>query len=228
MNTSQQQRTKKELASQQMAFAGDVFVFCAIGLATVFAFALFLSVTLATYGRLLATGTSMPTPGILGQVVRMADSAGLAGGFARGLVMLVLFGVSVALMRGAHRVWRIRLARTFAWIYLALAFMLLFVGVMLFHSYAFSAQDYFILVAVAVCFTIFSAILAAVGGAEAYLSYFAGAFVIVALLNIVMFVFSRHVALDGLFAGRMGLFVVIGLIAGIFGYAGKLIEAVRS
>lgn len=228
MNTTQRRRDKQEQVNQQISFAGDIFVFCAMCLATVFALALFMSVTLATYGRLAIADGNSATPGFLARVVSVVDGAGITGGIARGLVMLVLFGVSVALMRGAHRVWRVRLARVFSWVYVVFAFLLMIAGVLLFHAYPFAARDYFILIAVALCFTVFSAILAGVGGAEAYLSYFAASFVVVALLNIILFVFSRNVALDGLFAGRMGLFAVIGMIASIYGYAGKMIEAIRS
>jgi hypothetical protein len=218
--------SKEEIASQMAVFS-DVAVLVANLLAGMLALALAVSLGLSTYGRLLSAANPEQVGGLSARVTALTEGAGLTGAIAQGLVMLVLFSIGVGLMRGAHPGWRSRLARGFSWFYLALSGLLLLTGVFLFHGYTYGLREYTMLVAGVLLFAVFAMVMVGVGGADEFLPYFGALFVIPALLNIVLFVFNRGVQLDGLFLGRLGLFVIAGLLIASFSYTGKLIEAAR-
>jgi hypothetical protein len=226
MKQVRREPSREEVAGQ-MAVFGDVAVVVANGLAAILALALALSLGLSTYGRLLGASSPEQVGGVSARVAALTEGAGLTGAIARGVVMLVLFGIAIALMRSAHADWRTRLGRGFSWFYLALSGGLLIAGVLLFHAYAYSFRDYAMLVAGVLMFAVFAMIMVGVAGADAFLPYFGAIFVIPALLNIVLFVFNRGVQLDGLFFGRLGLFAIAGLLIAAFSYTGKLIDAAR-
>ena len=223
-------------ADNQLALLGDAAAFLTLLLATLFALSLFSAVLMDSYGRTalqtasaagdVATGATAPDdPGLVKRAVAAIDRAGIASGVARAILMIVLFGIAAFLLQAARRHWRERLARVFSWIYLALAALLLGLGVLYFAEATYALRSYVAVLGVTVVFVACAIVLVVLGDAREYLRYFGVPFILIVVMNVALFAFMRGVTLDLAFAGRLGVFAFIFVLLGVFAYAGKLIEA---
>ena len=159
------------------------------------------------------------------RAIAAIDRAGIASGLARGILMVVLFAVSMLLLHAARERWRVRMSRAFAWVYLVLAVLLLGLGVAQFDTTDFGARSYLSVLGVTFIFCVFAAVLAVSGDAAPYMRIFMVPFAMIGLIHVALLVFSRGITLDAYFAGRLGIFGFIGVVlVGLF-YAGQLIEA---
>ncbi len=223
-------------ADNQLAVLGDAAAFLTLLLATLFAISLFSAVLMDSYGRAalqtasaagdVTAGAAAPDdPGLLKRAVAAIDRAGIASGVARGILMIVLFAIAAFLLQAARPFWRVRLARVFSWIYLVLAALLLGLGVLYFAEANYALRSYAAVLGVTGVFVACAIVLVVLGDAREYLRYFGAPFILILVMNVALFAFMRGVTLDWAFAGRLGVFVFVFVLLGVFAYAGKLIEA---
>jgi hypothetical protein len=221
---------------------GDIFAFLSLFFSTLFALMLFAAVLTDSYGRMAlgktqlapSAGVAQPSeqpsaslpaeqpaePSVMQRAIAAIDRAGIASGVARGVLMVVLFSVSVLLLNAARERSRHRIARGFSWVYALLAVLLLGLAVIQIDTTDYTARSY-------VVFCLFAAVLTAAGDAAPYVRIFMAPFAMIGLLHIVLLVFSRGITLDLYFLGRLGVFGFIGLVLIGFYYAGQLVEAAK-
>lgn len=228
---------------------GDIFAFLGLFFSTLFALMLFAAVLTDSYGRMaLADAQPAPSaaaaqpseqpaaslpaeqpaePSVMQRAIAAIDRAGIASGVARGVLMVVLFSVSVLLLNAARERSRHRIARGFSWVYALLAVLLLGLAVIQIDTTDYTARSYVSLLGVTFVFCLFAAVLTAAGDAAPYVRIFMAPFAMIGLLHIVLLVFSRGITLDLYFLGRLGVFGFIGLVLIGFYYAGQLVEAAK-
>jgi hypothetical protein len=213
-----------------LAVFGDLAALLANVLSALFSLTLFAAVATASYGRMMllpaAASSDSGNGDLLARAVAAVDSAGIASGLARGILMLVLFVIAVLMLAAARTPVKIMLARVFAVFYMLLACFQLALGVAYFDNGPYELQPYAAVMSATLLFTAFTIVLGVSGNVASWFAYFVVPFVLVALMHIVMLVFSRQITLDVYFAGRLAVFFVIGFILIAYAYVGKLVDAI--
>ncbi len=215
--------SERRASSGPLSLMSDVAALVAQSLSLLMSFSMASAVVTSTYVRM---ATASGRPGAVASLVAAIDQAGIGGALARGGLMVVLFVVAALLLASAGARVRKWLARTFALLYVALAAVSALFGVLyLDNSAAYSLRDFVSITGMTVALVLFSIVLGAVGEIPAWLPYFGAPFVCVLLLHALLLTFARGIAPDLYFAGRLLLFLVLGLIAVAYHYASALIRA---
>jgi hypothetical protein len=205
-----------------MTLLGDMAALIALSLSLLFSFSMFAAVLTSTYVRMVTAGGD---PGFVTRVLAEIDRTGIGNALARGGLMVVLFIVAALMLASAGTRARKLMARAFSVLYTTLAVLLMLLGVSYLDNSAYSVRDFVSVTGVALVLVLFSIVLATIGDIPAWLPYFGVPFIAVLLLHALLLTFTRAITPDLYFAGRLLIFVVIGLIVVAYRYAGALIDA---